>query len=136
MNDAIARQPPGEQRGDAVVPDGPGRAAEHDGVDRQAPSPGGGDLAPPGVARVPGLHAEQAREPAEQVVPRVEDATALDRRGAQPHGGAHDPVVHRNLGEPEDVAHAVVFLAAPESGWITAQLLTVDGGRMDYIGHG
>jgi len=28
----------------------------------------------------------------------------------------------------------VVFLASPESGWITAQVLTVDGGRMDYIG--
>jgi len=26
--------------------------------------------------------------------------------------------------------------ASPESGWITAQVLTVDGGRMDYIGHG
>ena len=24
----------------------------------------------------------------------------------------------------------------PESGWITAQMLTVDGGRMDYIGNG
>jgi len=34
------------------------------------------------------------------------------------------------IGEPED------FLASPESGWITAQMLTVDGGRMDYIGHG
>jgi NADP-dependent 3-hydroxy acid dehydrogenase YdfG len=22
------------------------------------------------------------------------------------------------------------------SGWITAQMLIVDGGRMDYIGHG
>jgi 3-oxoacyl-[acyl-carrier protein] reductase len=40
------------------------------------------------------------------------------------------------IGEPEDIAHAVVFLASPESGWITAQVLTVDGGRMDYIGHG
>ena len=39
------------------------------------------------------------------------------------------------IGEPEDVANAVVFLASPESGWITAQVLTVDGGRMDYIGH-
>jgi 3-oxoacyl-[acyl-carrier protein] reductase len=38
------------------------------------------------------------------------------------------------IGEPEDVANAVVFLASPESGWITAQVLTVD--RMDYIGHG
>ena len=40
------------------------------------------------------------------------------------------------IGEPEDIANAVVFLASPESGWITAQTLTVDGGRMDYIGHG
>ena len=40
------------------------------------------------------------------------------------------------IGEPEDIANAVVFLASPKSGWITAQVLTVDGGRMDYIGHG
>jgi 3-oxoacyl-[acyl-carrier protein] reductase len=30
----------------------------------------------------------------------------------------------------------VVSLSSPQSGWITAQTLTVDGGRMDYIGHG
>ena len=40
------------------------------------------------------------------------------------------------IGEPEDIANAVAFLASPESGWITAQILTVDGGRMDFIGHG
>ena len=39
------------------------------------------------------------------------------------------------IGEPEDIANAVAFLASPESGWITAQMSTVDGGRMDYIGH-
>ena len=39
------------------------------------------------------------------------------------------------VGSPDDIAHAVAFLAAPESGFITAQVLTVDGGRMDYIGH-
>jgi 3-oxoacyl-[acyl-carrier protein] reductase len=39
------------------------------------------------------------------------------------------------IGEPDDIANAVVFLASPGSGWITAQMLTVDGGRMDYIGH-
>ena len=39
------------------------------------------------------------------------------------------------VGEPEDIAHAVAFLAAPGSGFITGQILTVDGGRMDYIGH-
>jgi 3-oxoacyl-[acyl-carrier protein] reductase len=40
------------------------------------------------------------------------------------------------IGQPDDVANAIAFLAAPQSGWITAQLLTVDGGRVDYIGHG
>src|SRR5262249_10634096 len=35
------------------------------------------------------------------------------------------------VGEPQDVANAVVFLASPQSGWITAQTSTVDGGRTD-----
>jgi 3-oxoacyl-[acyl-carrier protein] reductase len=39
-------------------------------------------------------------------------------------------------GRPDDIANAVAFLASPESGFVTAQVLTVDGGRMDYIGHG
>jgi len=39
------------------------------------------------------------------------------------------------VGQPGEIARAVVFLAAPESGFITAQILTVDGGRTDYISH-
>jgi 3-oxoacyl-[acyl-carrier protein] reductase len=38
------------------------------------------------------------------------------------------------VGEPDDVANAVAFFASPESGWVTAQVLAVDGGRRDYIG--
>lgn len=33
------------------------------------------------------------------------------------------------LGSPEEVAHAVTFLASPKSGFITGQILYVDGGR-------
>jgi 3-oxoacyl-[acyl-carrier protein] reductase len=40
------------------------------------------------------------------------------------------------VGEADDIAHAVAFFAAPEASWVTAQVLAVDGGRMDYIGHG
>ena len=39
------------------------------------------------------------------------------------------------VGSPDDIAHAVAFLVSPESGFITAQILTVDGGRTDYIAH-
>ena len=61
-------------------------------------------------------------------------------RGAQDWEGTETRLASRaimgRIGEPEDIANAIVFLASPESGWITAQMLTVDGGRMDYIGHG
>jgi 3-oxoacyl-[acyl-carrier protein] reductase len=40
-----------------------------------------------------------------------------------------------HAGEPDDIANAVAFLVSAESGFITAQVLTVDGGRMDYISH-
>lgn len=35
----------------------------------------------------------------------------------------------RRLGTPEDIAAAALFLAADESGWISGQILGVDGGR-------
>jgi 3-oxoacyl-[acyl-carrier protein] reductase len=41
----------------------------------------------------------------------------------------------RRVGTPEDIANAVAFLVSPDSSFITAQVLTVDGGRMDYIVH-
>jgi 3-oxoacyl-[acyl-carrier protein] reductase len=58
-------------------------------------------------------------------------------RGAGDWRGTEDRFAAKammgRIGEPEDIANAVAFLVSPESGWITAQVLTVDGGRMDYI---
>ena len=35
----------------------------------------------------------------------------------------------RRLGSPEDIANAVLFLAGEQSGWVSGQILSVDGGR-------
>jgi 3-oxoacyl-[acyl-carrier protein] reductase len=39
-----------------------------------------------------------------------------------------EQIAVRRLGTPEDIAHGVVFLAAEAAGWITGQVITIDGG--------
>lgn len=40
-----------------------------------------------------------------------------------------ESIAMRCLGLPEDIAHAVMFLVSEYAGWITGQVLSVDGGR-------
>jgi 3-oxoacyl-[acyl-carrier protein] reductase len=40
-----------------------------------------------------------------------------------------DSIFARRLGQPDDIAWAVQFFSADRSGWITGQVLSVDGGR-------
>jgi 3-oxoacyl-[acyl-carrier protein] reductase len=49
--------------------------------------------------------------------------------GADGQRALLERIALRRLGTPEDIAHAVVFLASPYAGWITGQVLSVDGGR-------
>jgi 3-oxoacyl-[acyl-carrier protein] reductase len=41
----------------------------------------------------------------------------------------------RRIGEPQDIANVVLFLASEESGFISGQVVVVDGGRMDFVSH-
>lgn len=49
--------------------------------------------------------------------------------GAQGQRRLVEGIALRRLGEPADIAAAVLFFASPEAGWITGQVLSVDGGK-------
>ena len=36
----------------------------------------------------------------------------------------------KRLGAPEDIAHGVLFFASDYAGWITGQVLSVNGGKV------
>ncbi len=63
----------------------------------------------PGMVETEGVHAAGIAE--SDMRKQTEAATPLGR-----------------IGQPDDIAPAVVFLAAPESGWITGETLNVSGG--------
>jgi 7-alpha-hydroxysteroid dehydrogenase len=43
----------------------------------------------------------------------------------------HTPI--KRLGQPEDIAHAALFLCAPASVWVSGQVLTVSGGGVQEL---
>jgi 3-oxoacyl-[acyl-carrier protein] reductase len=40
-----------------------------------------------------------------------------------------EAIALKRLGTPEDIAHGVLFFASEEAGWITGQVLSIDGGK-------
>jgi 3-oxoacyl-[acyl-carrier protein] reductase len=40
-----------------------------------------------------------------------------------------DGIALKRLGSPDDIANAVMFFASDHAGWVTGQVLSVDGGR-------
>lgn len=49
--------------------------------------------------------------------------------GAEGQRALVEGIALRRLGEPEDIAHAVLFFASDFAGWVTGQTLSVDGGK-------
>jgi 3-oxoacyl-[acyl-carrier protein] reductase len=52
-----------------------------------------------------------------------------ERLGEAGRAKALEAIAMRRAGRPEDVAHAVLFFASDAAGWITGQVLGVDGGK-------
>ena len=70
------------------------------------------------------------------IVTDMTRGTATEEEFAARVAGMEERTMVGRVGAPEDIAAAVAFLASPQAGFTTAQVLTVDGGRKDYIGHG
>jgi len=49
--------------------------------------------------------------------------------GAEGQRRLVEAIALKRLGAPEDIAHAVLFFASDQAGWITGQVLSVDGGK-------
>ena len=40
-----------------------------------------------------------------------------------------ETIALKRLGTPADIAHAVLFFASDYAGWVSGQVLSVDGGK-------
>jgi 2-hydroxycyclohexanecarboxyl-CoA dehydrogenase len=60
--------------------------------------------------------------------PMLEAMAAGGERGEKLIGSLERAVPMRRLGEPQDVAAAVAFVASERAGYITGQTLSVSGG--------
>ncbi len=69
------------------------------------------------------------------IVTDMTRGTMTEAEFAERVSGMRDRTMVGRVGAPADIAAAVAFLSSPAAGFTTAQVLTVDGGRLDYIGH-
>ncbi|HZS51049.1 MAG TPA: 3-oxoacyl-ACP reductase family protein [Bryobacterales bacterium] len=73
----------------------------------------------PGFIQTDMTFAGRTPEEAQQVSESMKSRTMLGR-----------------VGKPEDIASVVAFLASPDARFVTGQILTADGGRLDFLTHG
>ena len=55
--------------------------------------------------------------------------------GAAGQAALLERIALKHLGTPEDIAHGVLFFASDYAGWISGQVLSVDGGKLEWGSH-
>ncbi|MEE8336378.1 MAG: SDR family NAD(P)-dependent oxidoreductase [Candidatus Neomarinimicrobiota bacterium] len=81
------------------------------------------------LTRVLALELGRHKVTVNAVAPGLIDTPMTRKLKAETFEKLKEALPGKEAGQPEDVARAVAFLAAPESGFITGQILYVDGGR-------
>lgn len=65
--------------------------------------------------------------------------TDMSLEGARATGTELSSIASRTMlkrvGQPMDIARVALFLASEDSAYMTGQVITVDGGRVDYLTH-
>lgn len=67
------------------------------------------------------------------IVTELNDVTGQDPQFRTIIDRPQDSTLLCRNGNPQDIAGVTAFLAGPDSAFITAQIITVDGGRKDYL---
>lgn len=81
-----------------------------------------------GFIRSAALELAEYRITVNGVEPGLIATQAMANLGDAPALASNIPL--KRLGTPEDIAHAMLFLASPHAGYITGQTLVVDGGAL------
>ena len=63
------------------------------------------------------------------VLSNVDTERQWERYGEEGQNRLLESIALRRLGQPEDISNAVLFLASEHAGWITGQVLQVNGGK-------
>jgi 3-oxoacyl-[acyl-carrier protein] reductase len=64
------------------------------------------------------------------IAPGPTETSALEKTAGDYAKEMVKGIALKRLGQPEDMANAVLFLLSDEASWITGQILNVDGGQI------
>jgi NAD(P)-dependent dehydrogenase (short-subunit alcohol dehydrogenase family) len=80
------------------------------------------------LTRVVALELERRNITVNAVAPGLIDTPMSRGLPPEQYGRIAKAIPVGRMGKPEDVAHAVLFLAAEEAGYVTGQVIKIDGG--------